>query len=42
MELFQLSGMSTVDGLGRFTGVKECSDNYRLVDLKLGAKGCRA
>ena len=33
----QLSGMSAVDG-PRFTGVKECSDNYGLVDLKLGAR----
>ena len=37
MEVVQLSGMSAVDG-SKFRSVKEYSDNYGLVDVKLGAK----
>ena len=37
VEVVQLSGMSAVDG-SKFRSVKEYSDNYGLVDVKLGAK----
>lgn len=37
VEVVQLSGMPSVDG-PRFTGAKECCDDYNLVDLELGTK----